>query len=70
MRIRKSDFIPLTQIMHFKMKNILIASTSTLANHYLDYLLPELKFIFETVLPFFLSLMQDQGHITRRIYYG
>lgn len=33
--------------MHLKMKNILIASTSTLANQsYLDYLLPELKIHF------------------------
>ena len=33
--------------MHLKMKNILIASTSTLANqNYLDYLLPELKIHF------------------------
>ena len=42
------------------MKNIIIASTSTLhGGEYLDYLLPELQSFFSNVKNYFLFHMQD-----------
>ncbi len=45
---KNPDFIPLTHQIHYQMKNIIIASTSTLhGGDYLEYLLPELSIHFK-----------------------
>ncbi len=57
--------------MHLKMKNILIASTSTLANqNYLDYLLPELKIHFRNCSTILFIPYARPGGISHDEYTG
>jgi hypothetical protein len=56
---KQPDFISLTQTIQ-KMKNIIIASTSTVhGSDYLEYLLPELKSTLDIATRYYLFHTQD-----------